>query len=65
MAILHIGTKYSRIYDDKGRKPVRKFGTVVRYSGNLFELDSGEILNEENIIRATVDGGNNANVGKD
>ena len=41
------------IYDDKGFKPVQKFGIVEKIEGNLFKLDTSEDwLNLNLIIRA-------------
>lgn len=57
---MEIGKKYLIIYDDKGFKPMKKTGKIVSIDGKLIELDSGEFLNKDYIIRAQIlEGGSN------
>lgn len=50
--ILIIGKNYKIVYDDKGFKPVIKKGIIVKKEDALIELESGEILNAQYIVRA-------------
>ncbi len=49
--VLELNKRYKIIYDDKGFKPVSKFGTIVSKEGNLIRMDNGEVLNTLLIIR--------------
>ncbi len=62
---MECGKEYLLIYDDKGRKVVRKQGIIKSFHGNLLEFESGEILNTNYIVRAMkLDGGKSGNSGK-
>jgi hypothetical protein len=62
---MECGKRYLIIYDDKGFKPVKKEGIIKRIDGNLIELEGGQILNQNYIIRAQLlDGGNCGKNGK-
>ena len=50
--IFELNKRYMLIYDDKARRPMKKIGTIVFKENTLIKLDSGEILNTNNIIRA-------------
>lgn len=50
---VEIGKKYKIIYDDKGKHPVTKIGTLIEIKGNLFLLDTyNDWYNINLIIRA-------------
>lgn len=49
--IIKKGVKYLIIYDDQGRKPVKKMGFVTSKENGLIQLESGEVLNTKYIIR--------------
>ena len=50
--IFELNKRYKIIYNDFGNRPMKKIGTIVFKENTLIKLDSGEILNTNNIIRA-------------